>query len=67
MEIIEKRRWRKQLENHSNNYDKQTEMVEAPICSFKCFYWDDCEFEDGGNPCVVRHLEPVLRQNLPQA
>ncbi len=32
------------------------------ICSVKCFYWGDCEYQDGGHPCPVRHLDPILRR-----
>ena len=27
----------------------------------KGFYWDDCEFQNGGMPCRVRHLEPIFK------
>ncbi|RMF61456.1 MAG: DUF4339 domain-containing protein [Calditrichaeota bacterium] len=61
-EILERRRWRKQMENTSRDYPEHDGLDEAPICSINCFYWDDCEYQDGGKPCRVRHLEPVLRE-----
>lgn len=63
-EIFEKRRWRKQLEWEAEEYPERDPLADAPICSVRCFYWDDCEYQDGGNPCRVRHLEPILRQRL---
>lgn len=60
-EIFEKRRWQKQIRNHGKEYPKLEVLKDAPICSVNCFYWDDCEYQEGGLPCRVRHLEPVLR------
>ena len=60
-EMFEKRRWQKQIRNHSKEYPKPEVLKNAPICSINCFYWDDCEYQEGGLPCRVRHLEPVLR------
>lgn len=62
-EIMERRRWRKYLETCARDYPKRDALLDAPICSVKCFYWGDCEYQDGGNPCRVRHLEPVLRES----
>ncbi|MFQ5604579.1 MAG: P-loop NTPase [bacterium] len=58
-EIIEKRRWRKQVNHYSEDYPENDLIQESVICSVNCFYWDDCEYADGGNVCKVRHLEPV--------
>ena len=63
-EILERRRWRKHLESYSENYPEHNILDDAAICSVKCFYWGDCEYQDGGAPCRVRHLEPVLRQRI---
>ncbi len=39
-----------------------TSLTESDIiCSHKCFYWDDCEYQSGGMPCRVRHLEPLFK------
>ncbi len=32
------------------------------ICSVQCFYWGDCEYQNGGYPCPVRHLDPIFRR-----
>lgn len=57
--------WRGQrhLRNYSKEYPQLNGLKNAPICSVNCFYWDNCEYQDGGLPCRVRHLEPVLREN----
>lgn len=34
----------------------------STICSVRCFYWDDCEYQNGGFPCAVRHLEPIFKK-----
>jgi len=63
-EIMEKRRWQKQLSQKAETYPDLDLLKHAPICSVNCFYWGDCEFQDGGKPCPVRHLEPVLRETF---
>ncbi|NIR48169.1 DUF4339 domain-containing protein [candidate division KSB1 bacterium] len=60
-EILKKRKWRKHLNTHATEYPDIDMLKDAPICSVNCFYWGDCEYQDGGNPCRVRHLEPVLK------
>ncbi len=32
------------------------------ICSVNCFYWGDCDFQNGGYPCPVRHLDPIFKR-----
>ena len=32
------------------------------ICSVKCFYWGECEYQSGGHPCPVRHLDPIFKR-----
>ncbi|MFQ5772221.1 MAG: hypothetical protein ACE5HX_16925, partial [bacterium] len=63
-EIVDKRRWRKQVKAYSNEYPDKDGLQVAPICSVNCFYWGDCEYQDGGNPCRVRHLEPVFSDKI---
>jgi len=60
-EIVERREWRKQVKRFASEYPEPDLLKNAPICSADCFYWGDCEYQDGGHPCRVRHLEPVLR------
>jgi flagellar biosynthesis protein FlhG len=59
-EFFEKRRWQKQIHHHAKEYPQLEVLQDAPICSVNCFYWDNCEYQQGGHPCRVRHLEPVL-------
>lgn len=59
-EILEKRKWRKHIEGVGKQYPTRDLLADAPICSMKCFYWGDCEYQLGGEPCRVRHLEPIL-------
>ena len=40
---------------HADN--KQSNL----ICSVKCFYWGECEFQQGGHPCPVRHFDPIFK------
>ncbi len=61
-EIFEKRKWQKQIRNSSKEYPQLNVLKDAPICSVNCFYWDNCEYQEGGLPCRVRHLEPVLSE-----
>ena len=62
-EILEKYRWRKQIENYAKEFPERADFLQdAPICSMNYFYWGDCEYEDGGKPCRVRHLEPRLKE-----
>lgn len=40
----------------------EEERVHEPIiCSVKCGYWDDCEYQNGGYPCSIRTLEATLK------
>ena len=35
-------------------------LQEKIICSVNCLYWNECEYQNGGYPCTVRHLESTL-------
>lgn len=52
---------RRQIHSQSAEYPSQGKIESDMICSMKCFYWDDCEFQNGGLPCRVRHLEPIFK------
>ncbi|HDP99159.1 MAG TPA: DUF4339 domain-containing protein [bacterium] len=45
-----------QARNYPNRQGKESEI----ICSVKCFYWDECEFQNGGMPCRIRQLESIF-------
>lgn len=55
-------RLRKNLKNSSESYETNIAQDKETICSVNCFYWDDCEFQNGGFPCTVRQLNPVFKK-----
>jgi flagellar biosynthesis protein FlhG len=59
--VIKNWRMRRTIQSQSNEYPKDTEKNSDTICSHNCFYWDDCEFQNGGLPCRIRHLEPIFK------
>ncbi|MFQ5708782.1 MAG: P-loop NTPase [bacterium] len=60
-EILERRKWKKNVKQVAREYPDADLLKGAPICSVNCFYWGDCEYQDGGQPCRVRHLEPAFK------
>ncbi len=58
--FLEKRRMRKRINQSAKNYPSADDYESKTICSVKCFYWDDCEYQNGGFPCRVRHLESLF-------
>jgi len=41
----------------------ESQLTEEPIiCSVRCSYWGDCEYQNGGYPCGIRSLELVVRE-----
>lgn len=52
---------RRKVYTQAQRYPKFEEKDSDIICSVKCFYWDECEFQNGGLPCRVRHLEPMMK------
>lgn len=57
----EKRKLQKRLQEEKKLYPDLNLNDKAPTCSVKCFYWGDCEYQNGGHPCTVRHLEPIFK------
>jgi flagellar biosynthesis protein FlhG len=57
----EKRKLQKRLREEKKLYPDLHLNDKAPTCSIKCFYWGDCEYQNGGHPCTVRHLEPIFK------
>lgn len=54
-------RMRRTIQSQADEYPKNVEKNSDTICSHNCFYWDDCEFQNGGLPCRIRHLEPIFK------
>lgn len=59
--LWEKRKLQKRLQQEQALYPELNLADKAPTCSIKCFYWGDCEYQNGGHPCSVRHLEPIFK------
>jgi flagellar biosynthesis protein FlhG len=59
--FFKKWQMRKKISAHAKNYPTHISKESETICSVKCFYWDDCEFQNGGLPCRIRHLEPDVK------
>jgi len=55
------RRIRKEAKEAAQEYPELALEGEETICSVRCFYWGDCEYQNGGHPCSVRQLEPLFR------
>lgn len=61
--FFEKRRLKKTLYEQQVDLPATNLQEQAPICSVKCFYWGDCDFQNGGQLCPVRHLEPMFKSS----
>ena len=59
--FFEKRKIKKSLLNMQGSMPGTNLREHAPICSSKCFYWGDCDFQNGGQPCPVRHVEVMFK------
>ncbi|MDQ7054044.1 MAG: P-loop NTPase [candidate division KSB1 bacterium] len=59
--LWQKRKMQKKLQEEKKAYPEIKLLDKAPICSVRCFYWGDCDYQDGGNPCPVRYLEPIFK------
>lgn len=59
--LWQKRKLQKRLLDEQKAYPDLNLADKAPVCSVKCFYWGDCEYQNGGHPCSVRHLEPIFK------
>ncbi len=55
-----KRRAIQNITDEAKNFPKTNLKKSEVICSVKCFYWNDCEYQEGGYPCPIRHLEPIF-------
>ncbi|HQG45352.1 MAG TPA: hypothetical protein PLG50_06815, partial [bacterium] len=57
----EKRRVLREIRQQNQAYPLQSMRESDTICSVQCFYWGDCEYQNGGYPCPVRHLDPIFK------
>ncbi|MEE4311666.1 MAG: P-loop NTPase [candidate division KSB1 bacterium] len=58
---IEKRKLRKFAQTSAEQFPSADSYESKTICSVNCFYWDDCEYQNGGYPCKIRHLESLFK------
>ncbi len=58
----EKRKVLREVILESKSYPAQQIKESETICSVQCFYWGDCEYQNGGYPCPVRHLDPIFKR-----
>jgi flagellar biosynthesis protein FlhG len=58
----EKHRVIKNISLDAEEYPKTNLQASHTICSINCMYWGDCEYQDGGLPCSIRHLDPIFKK-----
>ena len=58
----ERRRVIRQAGDDAHAYPTNQLKESDVICSVNCFYWGDCDFQNGGYPCPVRHLDPIFKR-----
>ena len=60
--FVDKRKMRKSITESAKDFPMAEDYESNTICSVKCFYWDDCEYQNGGYPCKIRRLEPLFHR-----
>ncbi len=60
--FLDRRRLVRQAGQEAKAYPVNQIKESETICSVQCFYWGDCEYQNGGYPCPVRHLDPIFRR-----
>jgi len=60
--FLDRRRVIRQATQQAKSYPMNQIKESETICSVQCFYWGDCEYQNGGFPCPVRHLDPIFRR-----
>jgi flagellar biosynthesis protein FlhG len=60
--FMDRRKVLKQAGQEAKSYPINQIKESETICSVQCFYWGDCEYQNGGYPCPVRHLDPIFRR-----
>ncbi|HPG39277.1 MAG TPA: P-loop NTPase [bacterium] len=58
----EKHRVIKNVALDAEEYPKTNLRDSSTICSINCMYWGDCEYQEGGLPCSIRHLDPIFKK-----
>lgn len=52
----------KNISREAKTFVKPKLAEDEYICSVKCFYWGDCEYQNGGHACPIRHLDPIFKK-----
>jgi len=60
--LLDRRKLIRQAAQEAASYPMNQLKESDTICSVQCFYWGDCEYQNGGYPCPVRHLDPIFRR-----
>ena len=60
--LKERRRLVRNFREQSTEYPDTQLPDSDTICSVNCFYWGDCDYQEGGFPCPIRHLNPIFKQ-----
>ncbi|MBN1465021.1 P-loop NTPase [candidate division KSB1 bacterium] len=61
--IKEKRQVLQNFRAESADYPDTNMQESDTICSVNCFYWGDCEYQEGGYPCPIRNLDPIFKRH----
>lgn len=59
----ERRKLMKHFRDQASDYPETQLQDSDTICSVNCFYWGDCDYQEGGYPCAIRHLNPIFKQH----
>ncbi|OGB99070.1 hypothetical protein A2V82_11115 [candidate division KSB1 bacterium RBG_16_48_16] len=60
--LRERKKMIRNIRSDASEYPQNSFPESDVICSVKCFYWGDCDYQNGGHPCPVRHLDPIFRK-----
>jgi len=69
--IMQKQGWKayrdrrhvtRNLKEESHDYPENNLGEGETICSVNCFYWGECEYQQGGYPCPIRNFNPIFKR-----
>ncbi|MBN1560922.1 P-loop NTPase [candidate division KSB1 bacterium] len=61
--LKEKRQVLQNFRAESVDYPDANLQESDTICSVNCFYWGDCDYQQGGFPCPIRNLDPIFKRH----
>ncbi len=59
----ERRRLLQTFREEAAEYPQTIVRESDTICSVNCFYWGDCDYQEGGYPCPIRNLDPIFKRH----